>query len=1181
MISRRPLPFSSREVHLAVSGMVCAALVLVIGCGGGGGSTPAPANHQPVAVAGNAQSVFKRATVILDGTASVDADLDPLTYSWTQTGGSPVTLTGANSSKASFQAPNASDTLTFSLVASDGKTNSAPATTTVVVQNRLPQAVAGIDQTVDAGAQVTLDGSASTDPDQDSLAWTWSQVSGQQVTLTPAAQGKAIFTAPATAGVLVFSLQVGDGEASSAAATVSVTVRPAPLVASAGADQTLGKLKSAVLHGSCTPASQVPLTCLWQQTHGTAVTLQNPTTLNPTFTTPDASGDLVFSLIASDGTRSSAPSVVTIHVTNAVPVISSLVLTPAYPGKADTIAAVISASDSDGDPLTYTYRWFQNGAIVYGANAPVFPTGIQVEGDIIAVNVSVSDGEALVTGTASARVKYPFGTLTANAPASATYGSPLSFQVQAADLAGNPMDVELDYGPAGFEVTAAGLVTWTPSGPLLDRSVDVNWGVRVKSDPVNRLPGVITVNDPSRQYPILRNTIGAPRNGNAIEIQDYTGKGSREILIGSNQCIYLLGNNGPTFAQTWSYPFGTGGSGVSAVASGDIDGDGYRAIFFTEGRILVKLDGLTRREVARFGQDLSAMNGPQTAVTWSALNVADVDGDGVQEVICLGQDSGGVPWLFVLDARTLIPKWQLSQPGLGTALAVGNVDSDPGLEIVTSGGFVYDGLTHANKWAYGPGFGTSVEVGDVTGDGVGKIVGAVTWSAVRVYDAILKSPLWEIPVSDVDSIKVASLDGQAPAEIIVGDGQWGNVTVYRYNNQTKAPAMVTQINSQDHGVSGIAVGDVNGDGKAELVWGTGVTSSGADWVVVAGLSPGLTVQWKGPNPQLDGPYVGGKLATTAPGQERLMYVTPNTASGYDGMRVMALDPATGAVAQSAEVDSNWSRLSAMDVGSVYGNGIDQILLGTANLYSNYFTVLDFATGTKQWTSTYLGAPVAIAHGDLNGDGVADFVGITQDGHVYAWDALNQTQIWASTGLNGGVDVSVADLDGNGRPEIIALAGDRVVVYAWSAAGGTYLEQATYPISGLDLLVADIDGSGSPRIFVLGRAKTGGPLSVFQFDRMLNLLGSFPSPNATSLYLEGSSSARKNLLLAVNNNPIYQNQTYLDSQLMILDPFSGVLVWASPYLKGAVPPNSLSFCDPGGDGILKIAFGTAMGMYVTR
>ena len=51
-------------------------------------------------------------TVTLDGTGSSDPDSDPFTYSWAQTAGPGVTLTGASTASPTFFAPS-SGTLAF------------------------------------------------------------------------------------------------------------------------------------------------------------------------------------------------------------------------------------------------------------------------------------------------------------------------------------------------------------------------------------------------------------------------------------------------------------------------------------------------------------------------------------------------------------------------------------------------------------------------------------------------------------------------------------------------------------------------------------------------------------------------------------------------------------------------------------------------------------------------------------------------------------------------------------------------------------------------------------------------------------------------------------------------------------------------------------------------------------
>jgi hypothetical protein len=101
------------------------------------GPLPNVTNRPPVAVA-SAPSVVEftgTETVALDGLGSYDLDGDPLTFSWTQTGGSSVVLANANTATPSFQTPaiTSSASLTFQLVVSDGARSSTPQQVTVLL----------------------------------------------------------------------------------------------------------------------------------------------------------------------------------------------------------------------------------------------------------------------------------------------------------------------------------------------------------------------------------------------------------------------------------------------------------------------------------------------------------------------------------------------------------------------------------------------------------------------------------------------------------------------------------------------------------------------------------------------------------------------------------------------------------------------------------------------------------------------------------------------------------------------------------------------------------------------------------------------------------------------------------------------------------------------------------------
>ena len=121
-----------------------------------------------------------------------------------------------------------------------------------IIGNRAPTANAGTDQTsVASAAPVTLDGSGSTDQDDDSLTYAWTQTSGTTMTLSSTPADKPTFTAPTlnigdADTTLVFSLTVNDDTVDSTADTVSITVNaptattanaPTALVATAGDGQ--------------------------------------------------------------------------------------------------------------------------------------------------------------------------------------------------------------------------------------------------------------------------------------------------------------------------------------------------------------------------------------------------------------------------------------------------------------------------------------------------------------------------------------------------------------------------------------------------------------------------------------------------------------------------------------------------------------------------------------------------------------------------------------------------------------------------------------------------------------------------------------------------------------------------------------------------------------------------------
>jgi len=193
----------------------------------------------PTVNAGPDQTVNEGDPVSLAGSGS-DSE-GPVTFSWTQTAGTTVTLSDTTISNPGFIAPNvpSDEVLTFTLTVTDNGGNSEADSVAIRVldtDNTLPLVNAGPDQTVDEGDPVSLAGSGS--DAEGPVTLSWSQIAGTTVTLSDSAIANPTFTAPAVSvdEVLTFRLTVTDNVGAVVFDDVSITVNdtdapppPAPL----------------------------------------------------------------------------------------------------------------------------------------------------------------------------------------------------------------------------------------------------------------------------------------------------------------------------------------------------------------------------------------------------------------------------------------------------------------------------------------------------------------------------------------------------------------------------------------------------------------------------------------------------------------------------------------------------------------------------------------------------------------------------------------------------------------------------------------------------------------------------------------------------------------------------------------------------------------------------------------
>lgn len=295
-------------------------------------ATQSGANSAPNAVAGSDQTVVVGETVTLDGSDSADPDGSALDYNWEFTSrpdDSDASLSNSNIVSPSFTADEAGTYVVRLRVGDRSSVSDSDEVTIVAQEDNRPTADAGPDQSVRIGSTVRLDGSDSSDPNEQLISYDWHFLStpeGSNVQLAGEDTVRPVFQ-PDTAGTYVASLTVNNGDNSSEPDTVIITAaqgnsRP---VANAGSDQSVSTGVVVNLDGGeSSDADGDNLGYHWvlsSMPSGSQTSLTGRSSATPSFT-PDVAGQYVAQLRVDDGTLMSAPDsvVVTAAAENSAPV---------------------------------------------------------------------------------------------------------------------------------------------------------------------------------------------------------------------------------------------------------------------------------------------------------------------------------------------------------------------------------------------------------------------------------------------------------------------------------------------------------------------------------------------------------------------------------------------------------------------------------------------------------------------------------------------------------------------------------------------------------------------------------------------------------------------------------------------------------------------------------------------
>ncbi len=295
-----------------------------------------------VANAGPDKHVATGSVVPLDGSGSFDPDGGLITYAWSldnKPEGSTLSnegIEGKDTPDPIF-IPDVDGLYVIKLIVSDGGLDSEPDMVEIRATTDVPpNARPGAAQNALPATQVTLDGTASHDPDEgpDPLTYMWTfkevpeESALQDSDIADANQARARFE-PDVAGTFVLMLQVSDGQEPDVGETIVIVSEPnVPPNASAGADQTISLGDDVVLDGT---ASNDPdngpksVSFSWRFVSlpaGSSLTNADITDADAVKAglTPDVAGSYVLRLEVSDGAASDSDNVlITAEVLPTIP----------------------------------------------------------------------------------------------------------------------------------------------------------------------------------------------------------------------------------------------------------------------------------------------------------------------------------------------------------------------------------------------------------------------------------------------------------------------------------------------------------------------------------------------------------------------------------------------------------------------------------------------------------------------------------------------------------------------------------------------------------------------------------------------------------------------------------------------------------------------------------------------
>jgi len=663
-------------------------------------------------------------------------------------------------------------------------------------------------------------------------------------------------------------------------------------------------------------------------------------------------------------------------------------------------------------------------------------------------------------------------------------------------------------------------------------------------------------------------TFAAGTGTAAVAIADVNADGKPDLLVvnqTANTAGVLLGNGNGTFQPQLPYPLGA--AGPVSIAVSDVNADGKPDLIIanhtagTLGVLLGNGNGTFQEQ-----QSFPVGTGP------FFVAVSDVNGDGKPDAIVANYQSGNVSVLLGNGDGTFQPQTTFAASTKPTAVAVADVNGDGRADLLV-----------ANYGANN----VSVLLGDVPpvvlsinrANPVGPIVSNTTSVSYTVMfnesvigvdatdfslalSGVTASPTVVVtPISgSVYTVTANGISGTGTLGLnLVDDGSVRDAA----GNPLQPGGAAAFAPQQTFATGGLsfftAVGDLNGDGKPDLV-----SVNFIDNVVSVLLGNG------------DGTFQAPQTFATGIAPDSVAIADVNgdgrpdlvVANSYKGSVSVLLGNGNGTF-QSQRTFATGYLTFSVHVADVNGDGRPDIVVANfadtrgvvQNDDGNVGVLLGNGDGTFQAEQTFATstAPVGLAIVDVNGDGRPDLVVANNGGDNVSvllgnGDGTFQAQRTFSVGSHP-YAVAVADVNGDGRPDLVVAnnGGDNVSVLLGNG-NGTFQPQQTFATGSVSfsysVAVADVNGDGKPDLVVTNSRGAsvllGNGNGTFQAFQMFAIGYSIGNSPISAAVADLNGDGREDVVVAYkaaslsvllgNSNGNFSGQTY--TIVPILDTITG-------------------------------------------